>query len=639
MPGLLVSCALLLAGIAGCGKNDGSSSAGKPPLRGENVVQAVVEKVSRTPDPRKAPYADCLITLQCQLKKRRAGDFDAPEFLAVFPAFQARKLTGAHRFAPGDAIAMSLVPMSRVSGRLQSVMRIDETDDYLSPVYWVEDWRGQGSGPREVSPQNTAPVRPSAMDTAALPPLNRALLAQGPGCVRGQRGEFFFNLLSRQIYRPGFWNLPEGAVFSNGARGALDAIDGFHRQLASRGIALVVVIVPRSTSVFPGLATGLAFDPAADTPPNFPVKNLAARLRENGVHVLNLTDSFIANRRNQETGRPICLPNDDHWSPSGARLAAEETDRFLREFPSLGKLTRPSGSRAYTDVREEEVPLKFHGSLGRYFEDPGTVPDHDTVAFRVTGLPRGDRKESPPPEIVLIGDSFLRMFSEQSAAYPHHLERLLRQPLRVVSTNGGVTAARQILAREVDLSSVRLVIWEMAEDFLPLHNSWRRVPLDRETALAFVNPSLFSKASPSPGEGRWEVVEDPLLGHPEKSLQFSGDSGIRGASSISWSEIGLTKTSVFSATLTAGPCNQPRASNRSRVRFEILVDGNPVASRELTTRQHRETWLRDWEVPVRGSAGTTSNFSLRVTVLGNHAVGFASWRNPELRNARLRTGE
>src|SRR5262249_23954487 len=81
------------------------------------------------------------------------------------------------------------------------------------------------------------------------------------------------------------------------------------------------------------------------------------------------------------------------------------------------------------------------------------------------GIPYHD---SPESEVLILGDSFLRIYEQDepgSAGFIAHLARALGQRLNTVVNDGGAsTLVRQALARRPALlMNKRLVIWEFAE--------------------------------------------------------------------------------------------------------------------------------------------------------------------------------
>ncbi len=92
---------------------------------------------------------------------------------------------------------------------------------------------------------------------------------------------------------------------------------------------------------------------------------------------------------------------------------------------------------------------------------------------------------TPESEVLILGDSFLRVYEQDepmAAGFIAHLARELGQPLAAIVNDGGAsTLVRQALARRPTLlKNKRLVIWEFAEREIRYGaEGWRIVPLDR----------------------------------------------------------------------------------------------------------------------------------------------------------------
>jgi hypothetical protein len=99
----------------------------------------------------------------------------------------------------------------------------------------------------------------------------------------------------------------------------------------------------------------------------------------------------------------------------------------------------------------------------------------------------GDLYQSAPDaEILVLGDSFLRIFEQDepyAAGFIAHLARALRQPVSALLSDGGAsTLVRQELYRRPRLlAGKKLVIWEFAERDIRLGaEGWQLVPLPPE---------------------------------------------------------------------------------------------------------------------------------------------------------------
>ena len=94
-------------------------------------------------------------------------------------------------------------------------------------------------------------------------------------------------------------------------------------------------------------------------------------------------------------------------------------------------------------------------------------------------------RDAPGSEVLVLGDSFLRIYEHDepgSAGFIAQLARELGQPLTsIVNDGGGSTLVRQELARRPDrLRNKRLVIWAFAEREIRYGTrGWEVVSLER----------------------------------------------------------------------------------------------------------------------------------------------------------------
>ena len=94
-------------------------------------------------------------------------------------------------------------------------------------------------------------------------------------------------------------------------------------------------------------------------------------------------------------------------------------------------------------------------------------------------------RDSPESEVLVLGDSFLRIYRAGragAAGFIAHVARELGQPLTSIVNDGGAsTLVRQALSRRPALlMNKKLVIWEFAErDIRYGTEGWQIVPLDR----------------------------------------------------------------------------------------------------------------------------------------------------------------
>jgi hypothetical protein len=113
---------------------------------------------------------------------------------------------------------------------------------------------------------------------------------------------------------------------------SLDYWIGIDKQLAERGLKLVIVLVPNKYTVYAPLLR----DPSPLTANSGAVLDrLASALGRGGITAINLTAALrrqaatLAKRREY-----IYWRNDTHWKPNGVAIAADEIDRLVPELRS-----------------------------------------------------------------------------------------------------------------------------------------------------------------------------------------------------------------------------------------------------------------------------------------------------------------
>jgi hypothetical protein len=92
-------------------------------------------------------------------------------------------------------------------------------------------------------------------------------------------------------------------------------------------------------------------------------------------------------------------------------------------------------------------------------------------------------KDAPDAEVLVLGDSFLRVYEQDepgAAGFVAHLARALGEPVTsLISDGGGATLVRQELHRRPGLlAKKRVVLWEFVErDIRFGTEGWQVVPL------------------------------------------------------------------------------------------------------------------------------------------------------------------
>ena len=306
----------------------------------------------------------------------------------------------------------------------------------------------------------------------------RFLGDSGETAVLGRDGWLFYRqsvryLTERHTEAPG-----------SDAADPLPAIRSFRDQLQARGIRLLVVPVPNKESVYPEMlaqraaATGVVVCEQT--------RRLLDQFEKNGIEYVDLFEEFRRARQEERrsNSKRLYLAQDSHWSPEGVRLTSGAVARRVLDGGSINR-----GDRAYVD---RSVTVRRHGDLVEMLHvqeieralEPETLECLQVV--QSNGLT--PYRDAPESQILILGDSFLRIYEQDepgAAGLIAHLARELGQPLTAIVNDGGAsTLVRQALARRPALLlNKKLVVWEFAErDIRFGTEGWQIVPLARSTA-------------------------------------------------------------------------------------------------------------------------------------------------------------
>jgi hypothetical protein len=298
------------------------------------------------------------------------------------------------------------------------------------------------------------------------------------------------------FYRPGLEYLTGRPPPDQGCGDAdpLPAILAFRDQLAARGIHLVLMPAPNKESIYPERLSGRAGP--APVAVGRQTRQLLVRLREARVEVVDLFDVFRQAKHEQAASgaRALYLAQDTHWSPAGVALAATVAAERLRARGWVAPGTVRYGLRPAPLRRGGDVVRMLQAPPIERLVGPETIPC-EQVFLGDTGEPY---KDTPDAEVLVLGDSFLRIYEQDepgSAGFVAHLARRLGQPVTsLISDGGGATLVRQELHRRPGLlAKKRVVLWEFVErDIRFAAEGWQVVPL----------PDARAPGEPPQEEGR-----------------------------------------------------------------------------------------------------------------------------------------
>jgi len=335
----------------------------------------------------------------------------------------------------------------------------------------------------------------SFLSGALLPLTQRVLTALGVGNEKvylgragGERWLYYAPDL-RYVTGPGFLDPAtlrrrrlEGEEWEAAPRpDPLPALVDFRRQLARRGIALIVMPAPVKPMIEPEGLTRHGTPTLPLQNPSWP--DFAARLRAAGIELFDPAPLLaVAKGR---SGAPQFLRTDTHWAPRAMDLVAGSLAERVRSLPGLSPATGAGYFRqaqAVSNLGDLAVLLTLPASHPLKSAEKVTIQRVQTAE----GLPW---KADPRAEVLLLGDSFTNIYSQSDlgwgtgAGLAEQLAYHLGRPVdRLALNSGGAYTTRQRLAQELAAGNDRLagkkvVIYELAARELAI-GDWKLIRLD-----------------------------------------------------------------------------------------------------------------------------------------------------------------
>lgn len=444
---------------------------------------------SSVPDPAQAPYADCLQHFKVEILRGTGTLLPGTKLVAIAWAFKDRKLAADSDFRAGDEFELHLIPFADVDAQYGQIMRVDDTGDFQSPLYWVEAAKRLKRTSRAPSPTPSPQRSPDLPDD--LPPGGSATVRKILGLIKshapnefglgGEQFKFFLVDYNYLIHAEA-WRHPyrAGEVL---APSPLESIVAFRDQLSKFGIELLVVFPPGVAAVFPDFATEVPWDIRHDGRVDIDFEAFVRELRKQRIEVLDLLEPFVAERF--EPGPDgkrysIYLRNDSHWSPAGARLAARLAGKFVKARPWYGAALRAAPPRKFVetsrivDVREFIPP----DSTAPQPRSEATVCWSATPAAGAAPVSPSEARSAP---IQLISDSFGHWGHRLHAAFYDHLSAQTLLPVGMTAVGGSaINAAPRRWAEQADLDKTKVVVWLIPAGMIAYDRPWGKVVLERK---------------------------------------------------------------------------------------------------------------------------------------------------------------
>jgi alginate O-acetyltransferase complex protein AlgJ len=275
------------------------------------------------------------------------------------------------------------------------------------------------------------------------------------GVVLGREGWLFSN----EEYR--LPNAYQQTLSSNVAK-----IAEVEKTLKAHNKRLILLPLPMKLDVYAEYATR-----APDSRSLQLYGDFIAQLGHSRIEAAPLREVFLA----QKDRQPLFLRTDTHWSPFGARLAAQE---LARQHPEL------IGSATYSSHRVAEKNLA--GDLSNYLQfAPGLAPEHFKPSPLTVFETLKDNQEvsadslfgEAEQPIMLVGSSYTKI---DDWNFPGFLKESLKSDLQTtaVEARGPYFAMQQFLQGEqLKNPAITTVIWEFPLRTLlseePITSGWQ----------------------------------------------------------------------------------------------------------------------------------------------------------------------
>jgi len=278
------------------------------------------------------------------------------------------------------------------------------------------------------------------------------------------------------FYQPGIGYLTQRPRPGDStAQEAAAAAIRFRDDLAARGIHLIVTPAPNKESVYPDKLSRCAAPPSDVLSKE--TSSFLAQCQAAGIEVVDLFGLYRDTRKSST--ELLYLEQDSHWSPAGMEIAANVVAGrvFQRGWLAPGTISY--------DLHP--APIQEIGDLVRMIRSPEIEARVVPQAIAASQVVRRDTgalfTDDPSPEVLVLGDSFLRIYERDapgSAGFVAHLARKFGRPVAGIINDGGAsTLVRQELFRRPRLlARAKVVVWEFVERDIRLGTEgWQIVPL------------------------------------------------------------------------------------------------------------------------------------------------------------------
>lgn len=282
-----------------------------------------------------------------------------------------------------------------------------------------------------------------------------ALLGAGrKGVIVGQDGWFF----TAEEFK---------TVSTKDIDDAADRVASIKRDLETRGIRLVLAPLPAKSDLYAEEVPSFVRSSAmADAYSAF-----SAALEQRGIAVADTRAAML-------TAKPfgeVFLKSDTHWSPAGAKAAAEAIQSSLQK----NGVTLPSQEL----TAQWQTPVSLWGDLTKFVTSPDYAPtvglSEESVPIYRTAVNAdasgadifGDDAAVP---VMLVGTSYS---ANENWSFADFLRQSLRADVVNVAKEGlgpGVPMMDLLAGSALDETAPTVVVWELPVRYLGTKTLWKR---------------------------------------------------------------------------------------------------------------------------------------------------------------------
>jgi SGNH hydrolase-like domain, acetyltransferase AlgX len=285
----------------------------------------------------------------------------------------------------------------------------------------------------------------------------------------------------------------------------LPAVADFQKQLAARGIRLVLLPVPVKPCV-EGHQLGGGRPAAIRLRQNAAFAHCVEQMRDRGVEVFDCGPLLL--ERLRHSGEAQYLAADTHWTPGAMEAVARAVAEQIAPESTAAAPPRQSAASVRVSAPGDTLAL-----LGLPKEQ--TLFAAQTVEIHPVMNSSDFWKPSPTADVLLLGDSFSNIYSlsqmgwGEGAGFAEQLSAAMGRPVDALLRNSdGAFAGRQMLQHELAMGRDRLagkkvVVWEFAVRELAF-GDWKLLPLELGP------PPLSGFYCPPRGQRVW--IEGTVVG-------------------------------------------------------------------------------------------------------------------------------